>query len=82
MSAAVQPVLSPLTPQQFRVLCLLRTGLSNKEIGSSMGIAERTVKQHLAASFMKLRCSNRVQAAVRFHLAYPGYIWPPSKPLS
>jgi len=39
-------------------------GLSNRRIARQLGIAEKTVKNHLAAIFMKLRVSDRTQAAL------------------
>jgi DNA-binding NarL/FixJ family response regulator len=45
------------------VLRHLCTGLSNKEISSRLGIAEKTVKVHVAAIFKTLNVVNRTQAA-------------------
>src|SRR5687767_607066 len=55
--------LSQLTDRQVDVLRYLRDGLSNKEISASLGIAEKTVKVHIAAIFKTLNVVNRTQAA-------------------
>jgi len=52
-----------LTERQVDVLKHLCTGLSNKEISSRLGIAEKTVKVHIAAIFKTLNVVNRTQAA-------------------
>lgn len=56
--------IATLTPQQYRVLCYLREGLLNKQIGFEMGVTEATVKAHITAIFRKLGISNRIQAVV------------------
>ena len=53
----------PLTLRQKEVLQLLAAGLTNKEIGSRLDIAENTVKNHLKSILGKLHLQNRVQAA-------------------
>jgi two-component system nitrate/nitrite response regulator NarL len=55
--------LSQLTGRQVDVLRYLRDGLTNKEISASLGIAEKTVKVHIAAIFKTLNVVNRTQAA-------------------
>lgn len=52
-----------LTPRENDVLHLLATGLTNKEIGVRLDIAENTVKNHLKNILAKLHLDNRVQAA-------------------
>jgi len=56
--------LATLTPQQYRVLCFLREGWLNKQIGFEMGVTEATIKAHITAIFRKLGISNRTQAAI------------------
>jgi DNA-binding NarL/FixJ family response regulator len=51
-----------LTERQIDVLRLLCRGLSNKEIGRELQVAERTVKAHVTAIFKSLRVINRSQA--------------------
>lgn len=53
-----------LTPSQYKVLCLLREGLLNKQIGFHLGIAEKTVKAHVTSVFSKLGINNRTQAVL------------------
>jgi DNA-binding NarL/FixJ family response regulator len=52
-----------LTEREKEVLQLLAAGLTNKEIGSRLDIAENTVKNHLKSILGKLHLQNRVQAA-------------------
>jgi len=59
--------LSALTDRQVDVLRFLRDGLSNKEISANLGIAEKTVKVHIAAIFKTLNVVNRTQAAKFLH---------------
>jgi DNA-binding NarL/FixJ family response regulator len=55
---------SELTPQQFRVLGMLCTGLLNKQIAWELGVSEATVKAHMTAILRKLGASNRMQAVL------------------
>jgi DNA-binding NarL/FixJ family response regulator len=52
----------PFTAREIQILGLLERRLSNKEIGSAVGIAERTVKFHLQNLFPKLGAHNRSSA--------------------
>ena len=54
--------LAELTPQQFRVLQMLGTGLLNKQIGYELGVSEATIKAHMSAILRKLGATNRTQA--------------------
>lgn len=56
--------IATLTPQQYRVLCFLREGWLNKQIGFELGVTEATIKAHLTAIFRKLGISNRTQAVI------------------
>jgi DNA-binding NarL/FixJ family response regulator len=51
-----------LTPRELAVLRLVAVGQSNRQIASSLGISERTVKFHVTAIFNKLGADNRAQA--------------------
>jgi len=51
-----------LTSRQVDVLRHLSQGLSNKETAQKMGLAEGTVKIHVAAIFQVLHVSNRMDA--------------------
>jgi DNA-binding CsgD family transcriptional regulator len=57
-----------LTDRERETLAMLATGATNGEIASALGIAEPTVKRHLANIYQKLGCTNRVQASNVFHL--------------
>jgi two-component system, NarL family, nitrate/nitrite response regulator NarL len=63
--------LAQLTERQIDVLRHVRDGLSNKDISARLGIAEKTVKAHIAAIFKTLNVVNRTQAA-RFLRDVPG----------
>jgi two-component system nitrate/nitrite response regulator NarL len=52
-----------LTERQLEVLRLLGEGRSNKEIGRSLGLSDKTVKAHVTAIFRALDVINRTQAA-------------------
>ena len=54
----------PITDRERQVLALVAEGNSNKLISASLGISERTVKNHLTASMTKLRASDRTHAVV------------------
>jgi len=56
--------IASLTPQQYKVLCFLREGWLNKQIGYEIGVTEATVKAHITAVFRKLGVSNRTQAVI------------------
>ena len=57
-------LLDLLSPREREILRGIARGASNKEIGSSLGIAETTVKIHVQHVLRKLAVSTRVQAAV------------------
>ena len=58
------PVTQQLTPQELRVLDLIGEGLTNRQIGSRLGLAEKTVKNHVSALLAKLGVDSRTQAAI------------------
>ena len=53
-----------LTGQEQRVLDLIAEGLSNREIGTRLGIGENTVKNDVTSVLRKLGFTRRTQAAV------------------
>jgi DNA-binding NarL/FixJ family response regulator len=59
-----------LTAQEHRVLELVARGKTNKEIGGTLGLSEKTVKNYLSHAFEKLSVSRRAQAAVLFAKEY------------
>jgi len=52
------------TDREKQVLGLLVAGRSNKEIGSALGIEERTVKAHVAKLMRKVGVQNRIALSV------------------
>ncbi|WP_088317958.1 response regulator transcription factor [Kineosporia sp. R_H_3] len=52
-----------LTPTEKKVLELIGDGLSNREIGDSLGLAEKTVKNHVTGLLAKMGFRRRTQAA-------------------
>lgn len=56
------PLIGNLTCQQQKVLSVMATGKSNKEIARELGICEGTVKVHVNAAYRALGVHNRVAA--------------------
>jgi DNA-binding NarL/FixJ family response regulator len=54
-----------LTDREDEVLELIAQGRSNAEIGARLGISDKTVRNHVANVFNKLRVADRAQAIVR-----------------
>jgi DNA-binding NarL/FixJ family response regulator len=55
--------LAALTGQERRILELIGDGLTNRQIGERMYLAEKTVKNYVSALFAKLGMERRTQAA-------------------
>lgn len=53
-----------LSPQERRVLDLVARGLTNREIGAELMLAETTVRNHVSSMLQKLRFERRTEAAV------------------
>ena len=58
------PRLRALTPQERRILDHVAEGLTNRQIGEAMSLAEKTVKNYVTAVLAKLGMERRTQAAV------------------
>jgi DNA-binding NarL/FixJ family response regulator len=58
------PRYEQLTPQEKRVLDLIADGLTNKQIGARLFLAEKTVKNYVSALLHKLGFERRTAAAV------------------
>ncbi len=58
--------LDSLSPQERRVLALVAEGKTNKEIGTALGLSDKTVKNYLSNILDKLQLSRRSQAAAFF----------------
>ncbi|WNM25392.1 response regulator transcription factor [Demequina capsici] len=54
-------MLSRLTPMERRVLTLVGQGLANREIATELGIAEKTVKNHVTSVLAKMGLQRRTQ---------------------
>jgi DNA-binding NarL/FixJ family response regulator len=55
--------LAALTPQERRILELIADGLTNRQIGEAMFLAEKTVKNYVSNLLAKLGMERRTQAA-------------------
>ena len=55
--------LAVLTPQERRILDLIAEGLTNRQIGEAMFLAEKTVKNYVSNLLAKLGMERRTQAA-------------------
>lgn len=53
-----------LTPQQLRVLFMLREGLLNKQIAYELNVGATTVKKHVSEILRKLKVHSRTQAVI------------------
>ncbi len=53
-----------LTEREITVLRLVADGKTNKEIANSLGLSEKTVKNHVRNIFHKLQVYDRTQAAI------------------
>lgn len=51
-----------LSPRQAQILALIARDLTYKEIGSDLGLAERTVKYHMGEILALLHLANRAEA--------------------
>jgi DNA-binding NarL/FixJ family response regulator len=58
------PELANLTEQELRLLELIAEGLTNRQIGERMFLAEKTVKNYVSTLLGKMGLERRTQAAV------------------
>jgi two-component system, NarL family, response regulator DevR len=58
------PELADLTEQELKLLELVAEGLTNRQIGERMFLAEKTVKNYVSTMLQKLGLERRTQAAV------------------
>ncbi len=60
------PRLSRLSPSELRILGFIAEGLTNREIGDELHLAEKTIKNSASMIFSKLQVSRRAEAAAYF----------------
>jgi two-component system, NarL family, response regulator DevR len=58
------PKFASLSAQERRILALIADGLTNRQIGAEMYLAEKTVKNYVSSLLHKLGMSRRTEAAV------------------
>ena len=58
------PRFASLSPQEKRILELIADGLTNRQIGAEMYLAEKTVKNYVSSLLHKLGMARRTEAAV------------------
>lgn len=63
-SADAQSPQPSLSLRESQVLALITEGLTNRDIGATLGLAEKTVKNYVSALLAKLGMERRTQAAV------------------
>jgi DNA-binding NarL/FixJ family response regulator len=62
--APTDPTLAQLTDQERRILACIAEGLTNRQIGERLFLAEKTVKNYVSSLLAKLGLERRTQAAV------------------
>ncbi|MBI5387053.1 MAG: response regulator transcription factor [Verrucomicrobia bacterium] len=71
-ATAARSKLDLLSPQELRVIARVAEGKTNREIGTEMGLSEKTVKNYLSNALDKLEMNRRTQAAAFFLSQTPG----------
>ena len=68
--------LARLSPQEERILTLVADGLTNREIGDDLNLAEKTVKNYVSSILSKLEVARRAEAAAYLarHTTVPGSV--------
>jgi two-component system, NarL family, response regulator DevR len=61
---ATAPEFAELTDQELKLLAHIAEGLTNRQIGEQMFLAEKTVKNYVSSILAKLGLERRTQAAV------------------
>lgn len=59
--------LATFTPQQLRVLKMLRDGLLNKQIAYELSVGETTIKAHVSEILRKLNVYSRTQVVIEIN---------------
>jgi DNA-binding CsgD family transcriptional regulator len=63
--SGVVPIDRQLTPRHVEILQLVAGGCTTDEVGQRLGIAAKTVNNHLSAVYRRLRTRNLTQAVLR-----------------
>lgn len=74
---AEDPRFERLSPRELRVLDLIGSGMTNRQIAQKLHLAEKTVKNYVSSLLAKLGLEHRTQAAL-----YVSDAWPKRSPLS
>jgi DNA-binding NarL/FixJ family response regulator len=69
---AAAPAGSPVSPRELEVARLVAKGLTNKQIGETLFVSERTAENHVQHMLVKLGFSNRSQIAAWLATHPPG----------
>jgi DNA-binding NarL/FixJ family response regulator len=64
-SVRAMPTVGDLSARENEVLELVAQGLNNTAIGKTLGISERTARNHVSTILSKLGVNSRAQAIVR-----------------
>jgi DNA-binding NarL/FixJ family response regulator len=54
-----------ISPAEQRVLTVLKSGASNRDIASALYLSVRTVESHISSLLAKTGCRNRTQLVLR-----------------
>lgn len=65
VQSAAELTKKSLSCQEERVVLLMSSGMSNREIARTMRLSEQTVKNYLSTAFRKLGAKNRTEAAAQ-----------------
>jgi DNA-binding NarL/FixJ family response regulator len=63
-TTAPDPLLDTLTLRERQILALIADGLTNRQIGERLKLAEKTVKNYVSSVLSKLGLEHRTQAAI------------------
>ncbi|HEY6565889.1 MAG TPA: response regulator transcription factor [Actinomycetota bacterium] len=68
--------LARLSPQEERILTAIADGLTNREIGDELNLAEKTIKNYVSSILSKLEVARRAEAAAYLarHTTTPGSV--------
>lgn len=61
--AGMDPRLARLTPTERRILDQIAVGATNRQIGDTLGLAEKTIKNYVSTILSKLQVVRRAEAA-------------------